>query len=67
MIIGFPAEVYLYGGMFVLSVVGIALGTVMAAFIFVPMFYPLGLTSINTVGRLFLLSYFNPLNASVGS
>ena len=50
-ILGCPAEVFIYGGMVSLNVLGIALAAVLAAFIFIPMFYPLQLTSINTVNN----------------
>ena len=49
LIIGFPAEFYLYGGMFWLYAGGIAVGAFVAIVVFVPVFHPLKLTSVNEV------------------
>ncbi|CAD5118645.1 DgyrCDS7333 [Dimorphilus gyrociliatus] len=44
-ILGNPAEVYLYGTQFSLQVVAMIIGNVMGALVFVPLYYPLKLTS----------------------
>ena len=49
LILGFPAEAYTNGGMVWLYAVGIAIGAILAMLIFVPVFHPLGLTSVNEV------------------
>ena len=50
-ILGCPAEVFIYGGMVSLNVLGIALAALLATFVFIPLFYPLQLTSINMVNH----------------
>ena len=50
MIIGVPAEAYLYGGQYIWAVVGTSLATTLAALFVVPILYPLHLVSINGVG-----------------
>ena len=49
MIIGVPAESYLYGGEYILAAFGTGLGTITAALFVVPILYPLKLLSINHV------------------
>ena len=49
MIIGVPAENYAYGGAFFYSVIGHWIGATLSALIFVPVFHPLELTSVNDV------------------
>lgn len=49
LILGFPAEVYTNGGMFIITSIGICIGAILSAIIFVPVFYPLKLTSVNKV------------------
>ena len=46
---GIPAENYIYGGVFWYIVIGIAMGTILSVLIFVPVFHPLELTSVNDV------------------
>ena len=49
LILGYPAEIYYYGAQYWLYCVGQALGAVLAIVIFVPVFYPLQMTSVNHV------------------
>ena len=49
MIVGVPAESYLYGGQYIWTVVGTSLATTLAAIFVVPILYPLRLVSINSV------------------
>ena len=49
LVLGFPAETYTNGGMYWLLGVGIAVGIILATVVFVPVFYPLKLTSVNEV------------------
>ena len=49
MIIGVPAEAYLYGGEYILAAFGTGFGTIIAALFVVPILYPLRLVSINHV------------------
>ena len=51
-ILGHPAEMYLYGTQYALSWFGSALAAVLAGLIWVPLFYPLKLTSVNEVGTM---------------
>ena len=44
-ILGTPAEMYAFGTQFSMYVIAAGLGCVYGAFIFVPLFYPLKLTS----------------------
>ena len=46
-----PAEVYTRGGALWLGLIGDILGTVLATLIFVPVYYPLKLTSVNQVSQ----------------
>ena len=48
-VVGFTAEAYLYGGIVWLYAGGIAIGAVVAIVVFVPVFHPLKLTSVNEV------------------
>ena len=49
LVIGIPAENYVYGGIFWLFFLGHSLGAILGAIIFVPVFHPLRLTSVNEV------------------
>ena len=48
-ILGIPSEVYTYGLSFVLTAVGFTLLLLLSAFVYVPMFYNLKITSTNAV------------------
>ncbi len=52
LILGTPAEMYTRGTEYYLSMIGLNLGIVMAAVLFVPLLYPLKLTSSFEVGLL---------------
>ena len=52
LIVGQPAEGYLYGGIFWLFSAGLSISCIISAFIFVPVFHPLQLTSVNLVSIL---------------
>lgn len=56
LLLGYPAEVYAYGLMIVYNIVPVCLAFVFTAFIIVPVFYPLKLT---TVYQYFELRYGN--------
>ncbi|XP_046581743.1 sodium-coupled monocarboxylate transporter 1-like [Haliotis rubra] len=60
-ILGFPAEMYTAGTQFYMQVVGNMLGCVMAVLLFVPMLYPLKLTST----FLYLEKRFNSRSAKL--
>ena len=49
LVLGYPAEMYAFGGQWILHAVGTAIGAALACVLFVPLFYPLKLTSINEV------------------
>ena len=49
LMLGFPAEAYTNGGMYWLYAVGIAIGAILTTILFVPVFHPLKLTSVNEV------------------
>ena len=51
-LLGHSAEVYNYGGIAWLTVSGNALGLILVAMVFIPVFHPLMLTSINEVNFL---------------
>ena len=53
LVLGFPAEMYAFGGQMWLNAAGTALGAILACVLYVPVFYPLKLTSINEA------SFFN--------
>ena len=57
LVLGYPAEMYAFGGQWLLHAVGTALGAVLAAVLFVPVFYPLKLTSVNEVSCFYLFSF----------
>ena len=44
--IGIPAEVYMYGSMYIIMGIGISLSYIVGVFTLVPLVYPLGLTSM---------------------
>ena len=48
-LLGFPAEVYAYGSQWFVALPGYMLGAVATVFLFMPVFYPLQITSINEV------------------
>lgn len=54
LILGVPAEIYTYGIQYYLFVIGFTIGGMLAVILFVPLFYPLKLTSMYEVGP----SYF---------
>ena len=51
LVIGVPAEAYLYGGQYLLVSIGFITGTTLAALFIVPIIYPLKLVSVNSVSR----------------
>ena len=51
-IIGFPAETYFFGSTFWFHIPSSCLGIVAAAFSYVPLFYPLKMTSVNEVSKI---------------
>ena len=48
----FSSETYMYGAVYLWNTVALCIGAVLANVIFVPIFYPLQLTSINKVKML---------------
>ena len=48
-ILGFPAEMYAHGTQYWVGSIGIALGSVLAIVLCIPVLYPLRLTSVNQV------------------
>ena len=58
LMLGFPAEAYTNGGMYWLYAVGIAIGAILSATLFVPVFHPLKLTSVNEVCILYCVCGF---------
>ncbi len=58
LILGFPAEIYSFGGQIVVTLIGVWLGTVFACIVFVPLLYPLRLTSVNEVREMKVYLYF---------
>ena len=53
MMLGFPAEIYTHGAQYWMGTFGHAIGATMASFVFVPVFYPLKLISVNEVSAIF--------------
>ena len=49
MVLGYPAEMYTFGGQYVLNSFGWALGYFLSGFIYVPVLYPLKTTTTNEV------------------
>mgnify|MGYP000008263243 CR=1 FL=1 len=49
LILGYPAEMYNQGTAMWFNAIGMSLGAVVAALLFVPLFHPLKLTSVNEV------------------
>ena len=49
LVLGYPAEMYAFGGQMWLHAIGTALGAALACVLYVPVFYPLKITSINEV------------------
>ena len=49
LILGYPAEMYNQGTPMWFNAIGMALGAIVAALLFVPLFHPLKLTSVNEV------------------
>ena len=64
LIAGNAAEIYLQGTLFVMMTFGMILGCLITIRFFVPLFYPLGLTSTNQVCN-FIINFFL-YNISVG-
>ena len=60
LVLGYPAEMYAFGGQWILHAVGTAIGAALACVLFVPLFYPLKLTSINEVSVSYAKSSLNP-------
>ena len=48
-LLGYPAEVYAYGPQWFIATIGSVLGSIGAAYLFLPVLYPLNLTSVNEV------------------
>ena len=48
-LLGYPAEMYAHGTQYWMGSIGIALGSVLATFLCIPVLYPLKLTSVNQV------------------
>ena len=48
-LLGYPAEMFAFGVQYYLFTIGILLGIAVCTVIFVPMFYPLKITSVNEV------------------
>ena len=55
-ILGYPTEVVVYGPQYWIGGFGLVLGVLLATWVFVPIFYPLKLTSVNEVGTLSSIS-----------
>ena len=51
-ILGYPVEIYYFGSTFLFIIVGGLLGVLTAVYFFIPVLYPLRMTSINEVGVL---------------
>ena len=51
-LLGYPAEMYAFGAQYWLGVFGVVLGACLASWVFVPLFYPLQLVSVNEVSPL---------------
>ena len=49
LILGYPAEIYYFGAQYWLYCAGQSLGAILACIVFVPVFYPLQMTSVNEV------------------
>ena len=50
-LLGYPAEMYAFGAQYWIGCFGIGLGSLMATYIFVPLFYNLKITSVNEVSE----------------
>ena len=48
-LLGYPAEMFAFGAQYWLGCISLTLGVIVAAVLFVPVFYPLKITSINEV------------------
>ena len=48
-LLGLPAEVYAYGPQWFIATIGSVLGSIGAAYLFLPVLYPLQVTSVNEV------------------
>ena len=55
LVLGVPAEMYTQGVMYVIGDVGYFLGGVLATFVFIPLFYPLQLTSVYEVSTVYII------------
>ena len=49
LVLGWPGEIYAFGGAYVLSILGSMIGATLVCVTFVPLLYPLQLTSSNEV------------------
>ena len=49
LMLGFPAEAYTNGGQYWIYAVGVAIGALASILLFIPVFHPLQLTSVNDV------------------
>ena len=50
-LLGTPAETYFHGSQYLMHGIGVALGAVLAAWLFVPLLYPLKIVSVYEVGH----------------
>ena len=48
-LIGMPSEIYAFGAQFWVAIIGSGTASALACVVFVPVFYPLKLTSVNEV------------------
>ncbi len=51
LILGFPAEIYSFGGEFIMTSFGTWIGIALSCVVFVPVLYPLQITSVNEVSE----------------
>ena len=49
LVLGYPAEIYTFGGQYFLAGFGFALGYILSAYLYVPVLYPLGTLTTNEV------------------
>lgn len=64
-VLGVPAEVFRYGFKFVYMCLGQTLNSLMTGYFFLPVFYQLGITSINEVLMSFQLLSYLSLNKNI--
>lgn len=58
-LLGLPAEVYQVGTQFSVQLISITIAVVLAAEVFMPIYYSLGLLSVNEVNHILLLIHIN--------